>query len=904
MKKILITVILTCFAIISSAQMPAINACLGTDVTACQGQAVQINDCTPGGNVVGGITLTAPTSLNLTDDVWSSTVNIGFNFSFYGSNYSQCIVGSNGLVSFNIANASGYCPYSFSVGNTLPNASVTGAFNSIMLAYQDQNPSGMTNAIQYQTIGTAPNRKFIVLYNSVDGFSCGPTACTYAGLILYETTNVIEIFIGNKGICSGWNNGLAYEGIENAAGTNAVMIAGRNCSQWSANQDGQRFTPTTPANTNNYVNTAIPYVFINTVLNNTTMWASTTGQVFPYNNGVLNVTQVSAGPIGYFLSGTACGNAIGSISDTSFVTIESVSVSASMTADVCNSGVGTVTATPLSGASPYTFMWPTLGNQTTSTVNNVSPGTYQVIMTSSTGCQANASTTVTTSTASFTGSTTQVSCQNGTDGTATANMSPSLGILTYLWDDPMAQTTQTAIGLSAGTYTCNITSSIGCNGTVTLTVTEIPPMISTIASFTDVNCNSMSNGIITINTTDGTAPYTYNWDNSTSISNTASDLPAGLQTIIVQDANGCTKTLTQMISEPLPLSFTNLSPSIIDTICPLNSDLLSVSGTGGSSAYTYTWTENSNNIGTGSTITVTPLNSGTQYCVTLSEACGSPTTDTCLTINFPTAIIPSIIPNTLKGCAPAKFEFLNNSNLANQIANTHFDFGDKNNINKIGIDSASNTYIEPGSYTLNIDITSIYGCVYSKTFQDLITVSPIPNADFFINPNPTTIFETKVNIQDRSSDDVLNWAWYSPYSAPSISSDQNPTFKFEEGTVGVYPIHLTVTNESGCIDSTIIYLNVVSDILFYAPNTFTPNGDEFNQKWIFYTAGIDNFDFNLTIFNRWGQTIFETNDPQVGWDGTFQGKIVSDGTYSWRAILKDLYTDDKKLLYGSVNVIK
>ena len=129
--------------------------------------------------------------------------------------------------------------------------------------------------------------------------------------------------------------------------------------------------------------------------------------------------------------------------------------------------------------------------------------------------------------AAFQGTTTMVSCLGGNDGTAFAEMIPALGNITYLWDDPSAQTTQTAIGLTAGNYSCTITSDVGCFGVVLVTVTEIPGMIGTITSQTDVTCNSGNDGMIEVNVIQGTPPYSYSWDNSSSITNMANDLIVG-----------------------------------------------------------------------------------------------------------------------------------------------------------------------------------------------------------------------------------------------------------------------------------------------------------------------------------------------------------------------------------------
>ena len=93
-------------------------------------------------------------------------------------------------------------------------------------------------------------------------------------------------------------------------------------------------------------------------------------------------------------------------------------------------------------------------------------------MTDGNGCTSNATVTVGDSPATFTSSYSQVSCSGGTDGTATAIMTPSDGTENYLWSD--GQTTQTAVGLIAGTYTCDVSTASGCNGTVTVIVDEIP----------------------------------------------------------------------------------------------------------------------------------------------------------------------------------------------------------------------------------------------------------------------------------------------------------------------------------------------------------------------------------------------------------------------------------------------
>lgn len=880
--------------------LPPVNLCLGADATVCQGQQVVITNCGGGGGIgVGGINMNAPTTLNLSDDVYSSVVNIGFTFNFYGTNSTQCVISSNGYVSFNLANANSYSPWSLN-GTPLPNTGLTSAYNTAMLCYQDMNPAA-GGSVKYQTVGTAPNRIFVVLYEDVAMFS-PPTQCNYMSLLLFEGSNNIEYHIGNKPVGPAWNGGLAIQGTENNFGSVAHITPGRNNTQWTVNQDAKKFTPTAPNNTTAYTITTIPYT---TVISSggASQWQNTLGQTFPYNAaGTLTVNTVPPGTTGYFITGgSACSSGIGGISDTTWITRVSSSVTASSTPDICSSGIGTVTANPGAGLAPFTFNWPALGS-TSQSVSNVPGGTYTVQMTDANGCPSSANVIVGNTPAAFSGTTTVVSCPGGSDGTATATMTPPLGTVSYLWNDPLAQTTATATGLSAGAYTCTVTSTVGCTGIVNVTVTEIPGMIVTITNQTAVTCNSGNDGLIQVNVTQGTPTYTYSWDNSISTSNSANDLYVGSHVVTVTDANACIVTSSTVIGEPSRLRITSITPPT--QICPEDDIVLTVVGTGGSSPYTFTWEENGVFLATGTTITVDPLNTNTQYCVTLSEVCGSPIHDSCTVISFPVPIVAGIMPNKTEDCTPAIFEFTNTSSNSGEIATSYFEFSDGSNYLEVGADSTSNLFTIPSFYSAEMTITSIYGCVYTGTFNNILEVKPLPIADFTFSSNPATFFETSIQLQDRSSVDVIQWDWYSPGSNPSYSYSANPVFTFPEGEVGNFPVTLLVTTEHGCIDTVTYIMHIVQDVIFYAPNSFTPDGNEFNQQWHIFVEGIDIYNFELLIFNRWGEIIWESHDPKASWDGTYNGQIVPAGTYIWKASAKDGLNDGRYEFNGYINVLK
>jgi len=180
------------------------------------------------------------------DDVWSPVINLPFNFCYYGNSYTSCTVGSNGMLSFNIANAGTSSGYAFS--NNLP--STTGALfaNTIYGVYHDIDPGeGGEVGWELITLNTGC-RALVAAWSDVPMFS--NNTILYTGMmVLYENTNVIEVYIKEKNVdnfdISPWNGGNAIVGLQNASGTAAVVAPGRNGldTNWSVANEAWRFTP-------------------------------------------------------------------------------------------------------------------------------------------------------------------------------------------------------------------------------------------------------------------------------------------------------------------------------------------------------------------------------------------------------------------------------------------------------------------------------------------------------------------------------------------------------------------------------------------------------------------------------------------------------------------------------------
>lgn len=171
------------------------------------------------------------------DDVYGGVVNLPFNFCFYGNTYNQIVVGANGLVSFNTAYANAYCPWAFTA--TVPSAALP--LNAIFGPYHDIDPSVCGN-VRYAILGAAPCRVFVVNFDQVCHFSCN-SLISSSQIVLYETTNAIEVYVANKPTCAGWNGGRAVIGIQNAAGSVGLTPNSRQTGPWTANNEAWRFTP-------------------------------------------------------------------------------------------------------------------------------------------------------------------------------------------------------------------------------------------------------------------------------------------------------------------------------------------------------------------------------------------------------------------------------------------------------------------------------------------------------------------------------------------------------------------------------------------------------------------------------------------------------------------------------------
>jgi gliding motility-associated-like protein len=259
--------------------------------------------------------------------------------------------------------------------------------------------------------------------------------------------------------------------------------------------------------------------------------------------------------------------------------------------------------------------------------------------------------------------------------------------------------------------------------------------------------------------------------------------------------------------------------------------------------------------------------------------------------------IVSIYADTLSGCVPQTVNFTSTS-----LSDPNACIWTLSNGITLNGCNPSYTFTQPGCYDVTLS-TTLNACSGSSTLNNLICINGFPEALFTANPLVINLDNSTVNFENLSIN-ASSYEW--EFGDGSISSLTNPSHNFAINEEG-YMIVLTAYSEFGCFSTDTLIINYEEDLIFYVPNAFTPDGDQFNQVFKpVFTAGFDPSSYNLTIIDRWGEILFESNDVNVGWDGTYaqSPNIVQDGIYVWKISFKLKKNDERKVYTGHVNVLK
>jgi gliding motility-associated-like protein len=553
---------------------------------------------------------------------------------------------------------------------------------------------------------------------------------------------------------------------------------------------------------------------------------------------------------------------------------------------------GSATVVPAGGIGPYTYLW-TPSGQTTVTATTLTAQNYSCDITDANGCSITMTITLTEPPAlSAVTSFTQSTC-GSSNGTADVVVSGGVGPYTYNWL-PNGGTGSTATGIPAGPYTCDITDANGCTMTASVTVPSAPGPVAVIGTPTNVLCFGGNTGSATASVSSGgTGPFSYLWSNNDNDS-LAGNLIAGSYSVTITDVNGCTSTATVLITEPSLLTIqANANPN---TICAGQQVALSANAGGGVGGYGYSWTPGPLS---GANQNVSPVVT-TTYVVTVTDGNGCTASQ-----NVPVTVNPLPVPVTgadvTQGCAPVCVNFSDLSTITSgSITSWAWDFGDGNT--STSQNPSLHCYDSAGVYDVTLVVVSSDGCTQTITMNNYIEVFANPVAAFGAGPQPTTILNPEICFTD-SSILAAQWDWNFGDFLNSASTVQNPCFTYNEPDC--YLVTLTVTSADGCTDVDTQTVCIGPDVSIYVPNTFTPNGNGLNDIFIPITVGIDPENYELWIFDRWGNLIWYTNDLDEGWDGRVQGhsEIVQQDTYVWKIVSRDMIGNQHNLI-GHINVIK
>lgn len=212
-------------------------------------------------------------------------------------------------------------------------------------------------------------------------------------------------------------------------------------------------------------------------------------------------------------------------------------------------------------------------------------------------------------------------------------------------------------------------------------------------------------------------------------------------------------------------------------------------------------------------------------------------------------------------------------------------------------------YIYPKSGVFDLTLISKVGmCTNKTTRKGYVTVIDLPsNVDFSQSANVIDFYNPEIQFKTNTNAKYYYWDFGDGYT----STYKNPKHIFPD-TPGEYQVTLTVSNLlDKCGISIIRSIFMPEPVIYYIPNTFTPNGDEINNTFQpIFTFGFDPQSFNFYIYNRWGGLIFESHDPKIGWDGTFGDMLVQNDTYVWKLEFKEKIQEFKHVKTGYVNVLR
>lgn len=452
------------------------------------------------------------------------------------------------------------------------------------------------------------------------------------------------------------------------------------------------------------------------------------------------------------------------------------------------------------------------------------------------------------------------------------------GATTLSWDNGV--TDGVAFQQAVGTvmYTLTGTDANGCQNTDQVTIT-INPLPTVNAGPDQAVCSGVSVTLI------GSGAPNLSWNNGV-VDGVPFNSPIGTTTYTLTgtDANGCSATdQVDVIVYPLPI----VSAGNDITIC--EGTVVALSGSGAAS---YSW---SNGVVDSSPFIPTTTQT---YTVTGTDVNGCQNVDD-VTVTVEPIPDVSFAGNILSGCAPLTVTFTNTT--VGNLVDCEWIFS--NGTTLTGCGQVTTTFTNAGLYDVTLNITTANGCTSSTTYTDYIYVEDYPNASFIPSATVVDNLSTLINFTNTSTG-ATSYLWnFGDNTGGTVQP--SPSHQFPGETSGSYLVQLIAYSPMGCPDTAYATITVNEEVIFYVPNAFTPDSDDFNETFQpVFSSGFDPFDYTLLIFDRWGEILFESHNAEIGWNGTYGGKLMQDGTYTWKIEFKTLSSDERRVVHGHVNLLK
>lgn len=881
---------------------PSVGGCVGTPksytITVNPTPTLSVNSPTTCSGVVTQITANGASSYTWNTGPTTPTINV--------SPASQTVYTVTGNSGGCQANATATVFISPALAVTVNSPTICSGTSTVLTASGASNYTWSTGATT-STISISPTS---TTSYSVVGNTSG---CTGSGSTTVSVNNPPTVTINSATLCSGastvltasgatsysWNTGATTSTINASPSSTSIYTVTGATNGCSANNTGTIVVNPTPTVT---INSAT------LCAGSTTVLSATGAASYTWNTGATTQT-ISASP-----GSTTVYTVTGVTSGCSSLNTGTIVINSNPTLTVNSPTTCSGVATTLSASGATSYTWSTGATSQSISVAPTSNTIYTVTGTSL-GCLGTTSSTVSINSALT------VSINSPTICSGTSTVLTAVGATNYTWSTGATTSTISISPSSTSVYSVTGESS-GCLGTGNTTVNvNSNPVIS-------INNATLCAGASTVLTASGASSYTWNTGATTTTINVS---PSSSITYSVVGSNsGCIGTSTAIVT-------VNSSPAISvtgSTLCAGSSTILTASG-----ANSYTWSTGA----TTSTISVSPLTTST-YSVAgdIAGCVGSNTL--MVTVNA----IPTLTVNNPTICSGASVQLAAIPSLTGgsytwtpggQTTQTitvspgsSANYSVTYSVNGCSVTAASNVSVSPaptvtitsvsicegatatitatpsvpgGTYiwspngqntasitdspssTTNYSVLySLNGCTTTATGN--INVTPIPMLTLSSSSNSINPLEN-VTINSNGTTGTLIWSTGESTSSITVNPQQTTTYC------------ATLTTTSGCTNRNCLTIFVMDISTLYIPNVFTPNNDGVND--IFFTPGSNITEYQLDIFNRWGQLLFSSDQVLKGWDGTFKGQVVPDGVYVY--ILKAKGADNVIYNYtGHITVFK